>query len=313
MTPLSTLWSEYHTRCCEIGRFDRIRSSSLSLYLRWFVGWLAKSARVERPDQLSADVIGAWYRHVAARPCKRTGMPQQPGSIYTEVKAVFRFCVWLEKRGFVTESVIQGFPSMRPPQFRQQLALRHQEVRRYLESLPMNGPGDFLFRALTEFVYSSGVRAKETLQLNVADVDFVERRARVMGKGEKERMVPIGKTSARLLENYLVGVRPQFLRDPAEPALWLNESGRRLEYTSLRARFKARDNAAEGQHVRPHVLRRSCATELIRSGASLWAVKELLGHEDIETLEHYALLDMKDLREMHVRCHPRDLPPRNDP
>jgi integrase/recombinase XerD len=267
---------------------------------------------VERPDQLSPDVIVAWHRYVASRPCKRTGKPQQPGSIYTEVKTVFRFCVWLEKRGFVTESVIEGFPSMRPPWVRQQVALRHQEVRDYLESLPMNGPGDFLFRALTEFVYSSGVRAKEALLLNVPDVDMAERRARVMGKGEKERMVPIGKTAARLLENYLIGVRPQFLRDPAEQALWLNESGGRLEYTCLRQRFEARD-AAVGRHVRPHILRRSCATELIRSGASLWAVKELLGHEDIETLSRYALLDLKDLKEMHVRCHPRDLPPRDGP
>lgn len=106
------------------------------------------------------------------------------------------------------------------------------------------------------------------------------------------------------LEIYLDGVRPRLLHRADEQAFWLNHWGTRLECTSLREWFAARNEG--GLQIRPHMLRRACATELLRSGASPWIVKELLGHDDLQTIEHYALLDLADIQEMHARCHPRD-------
>jgi site-specific recombinase XerD len=160
---------------------------------------------------------------------------------------------------------------------------------------------------MLELLYSTGLRARELLGLDVADVDLRSATARVLGKGEKERVAPIGRTALRLLESYLKGVRPFLLRNPREPALFLNRRGRRLAYDDLLRlvhRHAARVGAAVT--VTPHTFRRSCATEMIRGGANLYHVKDLLGHETLDTLRHYARLNVEDLRKTLARCHPRE-------
>lgn len=230
----------------------------------------------------------------------------QPSSIYTYVMSIRPFLVWLRKEGHVSEVLIVNFPPLVEPVRRLQQALRHDEVRQYLENLPLGGPDDYLFRALAEFLYSSGARIGEAAQLNVDDVDLSHGAARVLGKGQIERIVPIGRTARHFLELYLLSVRPLRLRSSKEPALWIDSEGVRLSYYSLRGKFRDSAHGAYGPVVRPHVLRRSCATEMLRSGANVWAIKELLGHEQLETIEHYALLDLSDLKQMHSKCHPRD-------
>jgi integrase/recombinase XerC len=162
-------------------------------------------------------------------------------------------------------------------------------------------------RALLELLYSSGIRAAELLGLDLADLDFAGRTAMVMGKGRKQRVVPFGSTAARFLETYIKAIRPHFLSDASQSALFLDNAGRRLPYHSLRRIVHA---CSEGSgldiNVTPHTLRRSCTTELLRSGANMYHVKELLGHESLDTLKHYARLTITDLKRTHQRCHPRE-------
>jgi integrase len=162
-------------------------------------------------------------------------------------------------------------------------------------------------QAMLEMLYSTGVRAAELLGLNMGDIDLGNATALVMGKGSKQRVVPFGRTAGRVLESYLKGVRPLLMRDAAEPAVWLNRSGRRVSYAMFRRRFEVQARQFEFPFaVTPHTFRRSCATELIRGGASLWHVKELLGHENLDTLQHYVRLTIADLKKTHARCHPRE-------
>lgn len=308
MKTLFTLSNEYLDMRSDLGRFNALRRSTLKYYLHDFAQWLIEAAQVQRPDQLSSEIMHAWHRYACTKRCLRSGLPLQPMSAYTYVMNIRTFCLWLRKEGYVPEGLIENFPHTIEPRQRLQVALRHEEVRQYLDSLPMNTPKDILFRALAEFLYTSGARIGEAAQLNVADVDLAVGQARVLGKGRKERMVPIGRTARHHLEIYLAGVRPLFLKTKDELAFWVGPEGRRMSYYALRDRFRESARGLNGPPVRPHILRRSCATEMLRSGANVWAVKDLLGHEDLETIEHYALLDLNDLKEMHRRCHPRDLP-----
>jgi site-specific recombinase XerD len=102
-------------------------------------------------------------------------------------------------------------------------------------------------------------------------------------------------------------VRPFLVRDPNEPAFFLNHVGRRMPYHTFR-RIVGHYVAKAGlpSHVSPHTFRRSCTTELIRGGANLYHVKELLGHESLDTLKHYTKLNIQDLKETHRKCHPRE-------
>jgi integrase/recombinase XerD len=137
-------------------------------------------------------------------------------------------------------------------------------------------------------------------------VDLVNASVRVWGKGSRERIVPIGKTALRLLESYLRAVRPYLLRDASEPAMFIAR-GQRLPYTSvLRVVHQYTDKLGLNVTVTPHTFRRSYTTELIRNGANVYHVKELLGHQDLHTLKHYARLNIGDLQKTHAQCHPRE-------
>jgi site-specific recombinase XerD len=176
-----------------------------------------------------------------------------------------------------------------------------------LRRIPTTNATGWRDRAMLEMLYSTGIRAAELLGLNVADVDFTSQTARVFGKGEKERLVPIGKTALRLVESYLRGVRPFLASDPKEPALWLDKRGKRLPYAVLLRRVHAHaQRIGLDVTVTPHTFRRSCATEMIRAGANLYHVKDLLGHETLDTLRHYVKLNVNDLRKTMARCHPRE-------
>ena len=140
--------------------------------------------------------------------------------------------------------------------------------------------------------------------LTVHDVDLKNGILKVHGKGDKERLVPIGKTSGRYLESYIKAVRPFWLINAATDRLFLNSRGQPLGENGLRYIVNC-CFADSPVRVTPHTFRRSCTTELVRADANLYHVKELLGHENLESLAPYTKLTINDLRKTHAKCHPR--------
>jgi len=148
-----------------------------------------------------------------------------------------------------------------------------------LQAIPTTDAVGWRDRAMLELLYSTGIWARELLGLDVAGVDLNSATAIVFDKGQKERVVPIGRTALRLLESYLKGVRPFLLKNPQEPALFLNRQGKRLPYQVLWRQVHIHaGRIGVDMSVTPHTFRRSCTTELIRGGAGMYHVKELLGH-----------------------------------
>ena len=137
-------------------------------------------------------------------------------------------------------------------------------------------------------------------------MDFGSATAKVLGKGRKERIVPVGRTALQCLEGYIRAVRP-LAAGTDEKAIFLNGDGKRFPYyTFLRLLHATARRAGLAANVTPHTMRRSCATELLRGGANMYQVKELLGHESLETLKPYIKLTILDLKKEHARCHPRE-------
>ena len=194
--------------------------------------------------------------------------------------------------------------------------LTHAQVKRLIAVIPTGNPCGYRDRAMMELLYSTGVRVAELLTLRMPDVDLNNATAVVMGKGRKQRVVPIGRTALRYLQTYLVAIRP-FLAVSAdgeggagnqtEQAVFLTRQGKPVHYlTFLRAIHAYAKRASLDANVTPHTFRRSCATELLRAGANMYHVKELLGHENLNTLRHYARLTITDLKKTHEKCHPRE-------
>lgn len=180
--------------------------------------------------------------------------------------------------------------------------LSAQEVDQ-LTSGELKTPQDIRNRAITELLFSSGLRVGELISLNLGDVSFDRREVRVFGKGDKERIVPVGRIALEAIAQYLQ-VRSAF--KPRDNALFVNRLGTRLNVRTVQTFIKnaAKDTGLTGT-VTPHKLRHSFATELLNHGADLRLVQEMLGHAHLGTTQIYTHVDLARLQEVYNHAHPR--------
>ncbi len=186
--------------------------------------------------------------------------------------------------------------------------LKIDEVLRILEQPDTATPAGVRNRAILETLYACGLRATELCSLSGRDILADIEVLRIVGKGSKERLVPIGQSALRWIDEYRRTVRPLFLKNAgqAEDVVFLNQRGRALSRMSLwNFVNEAARRAGIKQHVHPHLLRHSFATHLLEGGADLRAVQEMLGHADISTTQIYTHVDREYIREVHKTFHPR--------
>jgi site-specific recombinase XerD len=144
------------------------------------------------------------------------------------------------------------------------------------------------------------------VNLALGAVDFDAEELRVLGKGSKTRIVPIGEPAQRVLERYVGRGRPALAKEAAEPALFVSKSGRRLSPSDIRRRLTVwLRNAGLASGVSPHALRHSFATHLLEGGADLRTIQELLGHSSVSTTQVYTWVESSRLRSQYERSHPR--------
>ncbi len=159
--------------------------------------------------------------------------------------------------------------------------------------------------ALLELLYATGMRASEVVGLNTSDINQEVSFVKCLGKGSKERIVPINKTTLRALKEYLENGRPKFPKKDKE-ALFLDKNGRRLSRQGLWLTVKkyVKKTGVKGK-TSPHTLRHSFATHLLEKGADLRSVQEMLGHSDISTTQIYTSVSRERLKRMYLKAHPR--------
>ena len=179
------------------------------------------------------------------------------------------------------------------------------EAERLVEAAAGTQPRDLRDRALAELLYGAGLRVSEAVSLERGGVDLENRLVRCLGKGEKERIVPIGRQATEALRRYLARGRP-FLDRRHRPELFLNAKGGPLTRAGafLVLRRLAARAGLEPERIHPHLLRHSFATHLLEGGADLRSVQEMLGHADLSTTELYTHVSDRRRRELYFRAHP---------
>ncbi len=186
--------------------------------------------------------------------------------------------------------------------------LNVQEVERLLDEPNLGTLDGYRDKTMLELLYATGMRVSELVNVPVKNVDMKMQYVIVMGKGSKERMLPLGRTALHYLEHYLSVVRPQLLHGKPDAAAELFVTGwggpmtRERFYEIIVAYGKS---AGISKRVTPHMLRHSFATHLLNNGTDLRIVQELLGHADISTTQIYTHLDVERLREVYDKTHPR--------
>ncbi|MDD3818718.1 MAG: site-specific tyrosine recombinase XerD [Actinomycetota bacterium] len=182
-----------------------------------------------------------------------------------------------------------------------------EEVDRFLESIPVSGKLEIRDRAMFEIIYSCGLRVSEIVNLKIQNIDFEEELLRFRGKGNKERIVPVGERSMQLLKKYLRHSRSEIKRGNKTDFVFINRSGKKLTrqgFWKILKKYARKINL--DKNLYPHIFRHSFATHMIQRGADLRTVQELLGHSSISTTEIYTTLDKKHIKEVYFKYHPRE-------
>lgn len=247
---------------------------------------------------LDTDVIRQWMVHLMD-----TG--QEPASVNRRLSSVRSFYRFLLKRGFVERDparMVQGPKKKKAlPYF-----LRENEIDRLLDGMYFSddyeGVRDHLILAV---FYHTGVRVSELVGLNEADVYLSERTIKVLGKRNKQRVIPFGEELAQMILPYQAK-RQEYLAGKDEKAFFLDRRGNRIRTSQVQAMVREKLSLVTNiKKKSPHVLRHTFATSMLNHGADLESVKELLGHESLSTTEIYTHTTFEELKKVYKQAHPR--------
>lgn len=221
-----------------------------------------------------------------------------------KISALRNFYDYMFEEKYIEENPCAYLSSPKIPQNLPEI-LSEQEVLALIKAPKLDKPTGYRDRAMLEVLYGSGLRVSELVGLNVGDIDQIGF-VRCLGKGDKERIIPLGEHALKATEKYLDYARPRLLKNQRELALFLNSRGTRLTRQGFWKIIKKwAISAGIEQEVSPHILRHSFATHLLRHGADLRSVQEMLGHADLSTTQIYTHLDKLQLRKIYGKSHPR--------
>jgi integrase/recombinase XerD len=276
-----------------------------------FVSWVAEQDALDVPGDLTQARLEQYQMHLMLRPTLQNKF-QHPRSLsaatrnrhLAELRSFFRFL----KR---TCKLLSN-PSTELEQTRQikrlpKAILSVPEIARFLQVIPKDTPVGLRDWAAVEVLYGTGIRRIELLGLNLTDLRLSEGLVQVLGKGNKERVLPLGKAAQVALDRYLREGRPQLARE-RHGALWLSVfRGGRVSEKELRLNLKGyARQAGIKKGIGYHIFRHTMATHLLRGGADLRSIQTMLGHTQLNTTAIYTRVEVSDLQKTIQRCHPRE-------
>jgi integrase/recombinase XerD len=289
-----------------------LAANSLAAYrrdLRRYAEFLRERGE-DDPVAVRESTVHAYVEHLRSA-CDDEGRPRfAPSSIaraLVAVRSFHRFCV---DEGLLTVDPSEQVGAPRVPQGIPK-ALTEPEVESLLDAVVGDSARALRDRAIVESLYATGVRISELVGLDRGDVDLAGGVMRVLGKGGKERIVPVGRSAREALAVYLAHARVELIREHTRSradaeAVFLNARGGRLSRQSCWKIVRtAGERAGLGGRLSPHVLRHSCATHMLDHGADIRVVQELLGHASLSTTQVYTKVSPERLRAVYEAAHPR--------
>ncbi|MBN1403617.1 MAG: site-specific tyrosine recombinase XerD [Opitutales bacterium] len=268
--------------------------------LKQFAHFLVQKYKAKDWSILESSHVEEWQAELVRREYSNASSARK-------VTAVRSFIRFLEKEGQLKNAFSE---KIHGPKLMRKLpgALSLQDLDKLMKTPDAASPQGLRDRAIMELAYSSGLRVSEICAMNILDVDLQEGMLRVLsGKGDKDRVVPMGKPACRALEKYLAISRPVFAREKATSALFLSSRGRSISRKTVWHLIKsyAAKAGLDARRIKPHILRHSFATHLLAGGADLRVIQEMLGHADIATTQIYTKVDSSMLQDQHALYHPR--------
>lgn len=261
---------------------------------RWFAFVLAVG---EQPLAAAPETAAVWIGELKSK--------QAPGTVVHALAALRGFYDWAIEQGLIGYN---PFARVRAPRLVRRVprVLGEEEAIKIAEAIDGEDPRSLRDRVIVETLYATGVRVSELCGLNLDDVDLGRRRAIVMGKGKRERVVFLTEASANAIRAWLLQGRPQWAKGEGR-SIFIGRHGKRVHRDIVReaVRRTARQANCEGR-VTPHTWRHTYATHLLEDGADIRVVQELLGHVMLSTTQIYTHVSKRRLAQVFVQHHPRD-------
>lgn len=272
--------------------------------LKIFLSWAAERD-VTRAGQVTRPILEAYQRH--RWKCTRPdGRPMSWSTHHGQLGTLKDFFRWLTRQDVLLHNPASELELPRPEYRLPAEALTRAEIERLLAVPNVTDPLGVRDRAMLELFYSSGLRRAELCHVDLTEVNLERRTLTVRrGKGKKDRVVPFGLRACHWLERYLGEVRPRLSLDQREHACFLSSYGTAFSpdvvSRQVTAWIKAAGLTKKGSC---HLLRHTCATHMLEGGADIRYIQQLLGHASLETTAIYTEVSIKQLQEVHARCHP---------
>jgi integrase/recombinase XerD len=265
--------------------------------LKKFISYL-KQAKELALNEIDKNFLAAYFYFLR----KRGDSPASTARELASLRGFFKF--------LCMEEYLETNPTIyiETPKLPQKLprVLSEEEVERLLEIPQGIAPLTLRDRAMLELMYATGMRVSELVNLTIQQLNLDFAYVRCLGKGNKERIIPLGSQAVKSLQVYLEKGRPLLVKNPRETALFVNHHGRGITRQGFWKIIKQRAREAGiYKEITPHTLRHSFATHLLANGADLRSVQELLGHADVSTTQIYTHLTKNKLREIYLKTHPR--------
>ncbi len=252
--------------------------------------------QINHIEELNPNHIRNFPAYLNSRKDSKSSIKQKLSAL----KSFFKFCV---KKKIIPNNLTRGIAS---PKLDKKLPtyLQKNEINQLLEKLYNTDKIDYLNIALIELIYSSGLRISEALNLKLSDIDFNSQTIRVLGKGNKERIIPVGSNAIKALRNYL-----PFRNKPVfefKEYIFLGNNGKPLNPSSAYRRIqKALKDITDSPKKSPHVLRHTFATHLLDNGADIQSVSDMLGHSSLSTTQIYTHISIERIKEIYKNSHPK--------
>ena len=279
-----------------------LSDNSIQAYIhdiKLFVGFMEEKNLNLNPQQIKLSVLQDFVMWI-----NKTGLnARSQARIISGTKAFFNY--------LILEEILESNPSelLEAPKIGRKLpdTLSFDEIEMIINAIDLSKPEGERNKAILETLYGCGLRVSELISMKITNLYFNDGFIKITGKGDKERLVPIGKVAQKHIEIYLDNIRNhQSPRKGDEDILFLNQRGGQLSRVMIFLIVKdLTEKAGIHKKISPHTFRHSFATHLIEGGANLRAVQEMLGHESITTTEIYTHLDKTFLRKVITEFHPR--------
>lgn len=266
--------------------------------LKQYIEFITKHRNKTNPEDIEVQDIRQFLSSLKRRFVSSSSQARK----LTAIKSFHKF-LFLEK--YTTRNVSKA---LRSPKQEQKLpvVLSITEVRMLLNSLTTDSILEIRNKAMIEVAYACGLRVSELVNLKTSDLHFNQGLINVLGKGNKERIVPINKEAINSVNLYLESSRPILRKERSKNYLFLNKNGSQISRESFYTILKEKGiMAGIKKKISPHMLRHSCASHLLQRGLDLRMIQELLGHEDISTTEIYTHVNNAHLKDVYLSSHPR--------